>query len=49
MGAPERMNDYITGHAAPNVGGTYGKIELQTALKYLDKVDLGVTIPKWKP
>ena len=47
VGAPERVNDYITGHAPPNVGRTYGKVEFETARQYLDKVDLGVIIPKW--
>jgi integrase len=49
LGCPERVSDYITGHAPPNVGRTYGKVEFSTALQYLDKVDLGVKIPKWKP
>ncbi|MDI1285882.1 MAG: tyrosine-type recombinase/integrase [Reyranella sp.] len=49
LGAPERVNDYVTGHAPPNVGRTYGKVEFSTALQYLNRVDLGVTIPKWKP
>jgi integrase len=48
LGAPERISHYITGHAAPNVGGTYGKIELATALRFMDKVDLGIEIPKWQ-
>ena len=48
VGCPERVNDYITGHAPPNVGRTYGKVDFSTALQYLNKVDLGVTIPKWK-
>jgi hypothetical protein len=46
-GCPSEVNDYLTGHAADNVGATYGKTELQTALKYLNRIDLGVTIPKW--
>lgn len=47
VGAPDVVSDYITGHAGDNVGSTYGKTELQTALDYMNKVDLGVTIPKW--
>jgi hypothetical protein len=42
------VNDYLTGHAADNVGATYGKTELQTALRFLNRIDLGVSIPKWK-
>jgi integrase len=46
---PDAVADYVTGHAPPNVSGTYGKTQFQTALRFLDQVDLGVTIPKWKP
>ena len=46
-GCPDRVSDYITGHAPPNVGRTYGKVEFATARKYLDQIDLGVNIPKW--
>jgi integrase len=45
---PDVVNDYQTGHAADNVGATYGKTELQTALRFLNRIDLGVSIPKWK-
>ncbi|MCX7365203.1 MAG: hypothetical protein NTV97_25695 [Alphaproteobacteria bacterium] len=49
IGAPDAVSDYVTGHAGDgNVGDTYGKTELVTALRYLDAVDLGVVIPKWK-
>lgn len=50
LGAPDRVNNYITGHVGNGgVGATYGKTELQTALRFLDQIDLGVTIPKWSP
>jgi integrase len=45
---PDRVSDYVTGHAPPSVSGRYGKTELTTALKFLDQIDLGVKIPKWK-
>lgn len=45
---PSDVSDYLTGHAADNVGATYGKTELATALKYLNRIDLGVSITKWK-
>lgn len=48
LGAPDRVNDYITGHVQPGVASRYGKVLYQTCLELLDKVDLGVTIPKWK-
>ena len=48
VACPDRISDWITGHAAGNVGATYGKIEFETALRFLDQIDLGVTIPKWK-
>lgn len=49
LGAPDRTNDYITGHAAPNVGRTYGKTLYENCLKFLNQIDLGVKIDKWKP
>jgi intergrase/recombinase len=48
LDCPDRVSDYITGHAPPNVGRRYGKTELQTALRFLNGVDLGVSIPKWR-
>ena len=49
VGTPDDVADHITGHTGDGaVGSTYGKTELQTALGYLNKVDLGVNIPKWK-
>jgi integrase len=49
VGASDRVSNYITGHAAPNEGGRYGETLYRTARQYLDLIDLGVTIPKWKP
>lgn len=46
---PDQVADYITGHTPPGVSGTYGKTQFATALRFLDQVDLGVTIPIWKP
>jgi hypothetical protein len=46
---PDRINDYITGHAAISVAARYGKTEYQTALRFLNRIDLGVKIPRWKP
>jgi integrase len=46
---PDRINDYITGHAAISVSARYGKTEYQTALRFLNQIDLGVHIPRWKP
>jgi integrase len=40
---PDRINDYITESAR------YGKTEYQTALRFLNRIDLGVHIPRWKP
>jgi hypothetical protein len=48
LACPDRINDYITGHAPPNVASRYGKTEYQTALRYLNQIDLGVSIPIWK-
>lgn len=48
VGASDRVNDYITGHAPPNVGGRYGKTLYANCQKFLDQIDLGVTIPNWK-
>ena len=48
MACPDRVNDYITGHAASNVGATYGKTHYLTVLKYLDQIDFGVTVPRWE-
>jgi integrase len=48
MGCPDRVSDYVTGHAPPSVSGRYGKTELATALKFLNQIDLGVNISKWK-
>jgi integrase len=45
---PDRINDYITGHAPVGVAARYGKTEYQTALRFLNRIDLGVVIPKWK-
>jgi integrase len=49
LGAPDRTNDYITGHAPPGVAGRYGRTLFKNCLEYLDQIDLGVKIPKWKP
>lgn len=46
---PDRVADYVTGHAPPGVSGTYGKTQLSTALRYLNQIDLGINVPKWKP
>ena len=49
LGAPDRVSNYITGHVGDGgVGATYGKTELQTALRFLNQIDLGVKLPKWK-
>jgi hypothetical protein len=47
LGCPDRVNNYITGHAAVGEGGRYGKTFQETALRYLNRIDLGVTIPRW--
>ena len=47
LGCPDRVNNYITGHAAVGEGGRYGKTFQETALRYLNQIDLGVTIPRW--
>jgi hypothetical protein len=46
---PDQINDYITGHAAISVAARYGKTEYQTALRFLNRIDLRVTILRWKP
>lgn len=49
VGTDTRTSDYITGHAAATEGRNYGKDPLATAFKLMSLLDLGVTIPKWKP
>jgi len=45
---PDR-NQRLTSHAAISVSARYGKTEYQTALRFLNQIDLGVHIPRWKP
>jgi integrase len=49
VACPDRISNWITGHAADNVGATYGKTEFETALRFLNQIDLGVKIPRWRP